>query len=83
MNTAITLDVTHLIVAAVAVLGPILLRRLQGLATPSAPATPAPIVVPTVPPGVAALLPLHGAVLNLLLQLLQQQQAAQPAQAPR
>jgi hypothetical protein len=67
----IALDVTHLIVAAVALLGPALLRRLQ--APPAPPAT-----APVLSPDVAALLPLHGALLNLALKLLQQQ-APQPA----
>jgi hypothetical protein len=73
----ISLDVTHLIVAAVALLGPPLLRRLQALAAPPAPAPAAP----TVSPDVAALLPLHGAILNLALKLLQQP-APQPAPPP-
>lgn len=71
----ISLDVSHLIVAAVALLAPALLRRLQA---PPAPAAPPPAVVPGLPPDVAALLPLHGAVLNLALKLLQQP-APQPA----
>ena len=70
----IQLDVTHLIVAAVALLAPPLLRRLQ------APAAAAP-AAPSLSPEVAALLPLHGAVLNLALKLLQQP-APQPAPLP-
>jgi hypothetical protein len=70
----ITLDVTHLIVAAVALLGPAVLRRLQ--ATAADPPAP-PAAAPVLSPDVAALLPLHGAVLNLALKLL-----AQPAPQP-
>jgi hypothetical protein len=69
----ITLDVTHLIVAAVALLGPAVLRRLQAAAA-DPPAPPPPVLSPDV----AALLPLHGAVLNLALKLLTQP-APQPA----
>jgi hypothetical protein len=67
----ISLDLSHLIVAAVALLGPALLRRLQA---PPAP----PAAVPVLSPDVAALMPLHGAILNLALKLLQQP-APQPA----
>jgi hypothetical protein len=87
MNTAVSLDVTHLIVAAVALLGPLLLKRLQAPATPApapspAPAGPtAPLVIPILPPEVAALLPLHGVILNFLLQQLQQQTVPQPQPA--
>ncbi len=56
----IALDVTHLIVAGVALLGPVVLRRLQALAAPQ-PAPPAD---------------LHGLVVQLALQLLRQQAAA-------
>ncbi|HEX5271805.1 MAG TPA: hypothetical protein VFW33_15010 [Gemmataceae bacterium] len=75
----ISLDVTHLIVAALALLGPPLLRRLQ--APPDPPPPPPPAAVPVLSPDVAALLPLHGAVLNLALKLLSQQ-ASQPAPPP-
>ncbi len=67
----ISLDVSHLIVAAVALLGPPLLRRLQAL-TAEAPAPAAAPAAPALPADVAALLPLHGAVLNLALKLLSQ-----------
>jgi hypothetical protein len=76
----ISLDVTHLIVAGVALLGPVVLRRLQALAAPQ-PATPAP--PPAVPPDLAALLPLHGLVLQLALQLLRQQIPAPQPQLPK
>ncbi len=69
----IPLDVTHLIVAAVALLGPVVLKRLQALAVPP-PAAPQP------PPDVTSLLPLHGLLLRLAVELLQRQAANSPQQ---
>ena len=68
----ISLDVTHLIVAAVALLAPVVLKRLQ--APPQQPAAPAPAV----PPDLTSLLPLHGLLLQVALRLLQQQAPAPP-----
>jgi hypothetical protein len=80
MTPSITLDVSHLLVAAVALLGPVLLKRLQ---VPAAPAPTAPIApAPSLPPDVAAFLPLHGAVVNLLLRMFAQQQEQQPSTPP-
>ena len=74
MNTAISLDVTHLIVAAVALMAPIVLKRLQPAATPApAPASSPTAAAPALPSDVAAMLPLHGALVNLVLKLLEQQ----------
>ena len=70
MNTAITLDVTHLIVAAVALMAPLVFKRLQ---TPATPPAPAPAATPAPPADVTALLPFHGALVNLVLKLLEQQ----------
>jgi hypothetical protein len=64
------LDVTHLIVAAVALLVPVVFKRLQ---TPATPAPPTPAPAPALPTDVAALLPFHGALVNLVLKLLEQQ----------
>ena len=69
----ISLDVTHLIVAAVVLLGPVVLRRLQAPAAP--PQQPA---APALPPDLASLLPLHGLLLQVALRLLQQQTAVPP-----
>jgi hypothetical protein len=73
----ISLDVTHLIVAAVALLAPVVLKRLQ------APSAPPPPAAPALPPEIANLLPLHGMLLQVALRLLQQQPAIPPQQPPK
>jgi len=63
--------VTHLIVAGIALLAPVVLKRLQAPATTTPTTTPT--AAPAAPTDVTALLPFHGALVNLVLKLLEQQ----------
>jgi hypothetical protein len=78
-----SLDMTHLIVAIAALVVPIVLRRLQALAAPQSPSPVPPSAAPAIPADLAALLPLHGLLLQAALQALQQHTAAPQQQPPK